>query len=326
MSRHLLAIAVATAFAVTLAGCSSSGGSDDGDGGNAGGTDGASTGNGGGGGQGGGQDGGQGGDTGATPAPGGNTTAANPDGSPPTPSGGGAPSGDTKAGTYLGDFGFGTGVYVIDTEDRLAGLSLADNGEANALFGELGEGNTYSGTLRRQVLDPSNPPDAGGFGTGDPTLEAVGPYELSFTPGDSITSTGGEQSASLSVAGEGALQPATVASVAGSWRGVNEYGDCSGTAGCRLVFEITFDGTSVSGSTSVETGAGESSFENPIAGSIAEYGDVLLLSFNWSSGERLAQYDGVAFFTTDGTGRLVFLGETLAGGDNPVIASLLARP
>ena len=305
MIRRRLAFALATSLSLALAACSDSDGGSSGEPGGGGG----GTGTGGGGGTTGGGSGG------------GGTTG----GPPPAPSGSGAPSGDTKAGTYFGDFGSGNGVYVIDEDNRLAGLATREDGSAISLFGELGDGNSYSGTLRQQVHDASTPATAGGFGTGDDTLDDVGPYELTFTPGESISSSGGQQAANLNFVTDGAIPPATIATVAGDWTGVNEYGDCSGDGGCQLVFDVTFDGTAVSGTTSIAAGDGSRTFEQPISGTIAEYGNVLLLNFNWGADERLNLYRGVAFFRTDEPNRLVFLGETDAESDNPTIASLLGQ-
>lgn len=320
MNKHLLALAVAAALSLTLAACSDSG--DDDSGGGTGGDTGATTAAGGGTGA----DGntGTGGDTGAAGGTGGATTA-DPSGEPPVPSGGGAPTGDTKAGNYIGDFGFGQGVYTIDPDNRLAGLALADDGSAVSLFGDLGAGDSYSGTLRRYTHDTSRPASAGVFGTGPQDPETAGPYSLNFVPGQTVESTDGGP-VSLSFATGGQIPPATIASVAGTWSGSSRFCDGEDGSACVFITEVTFDGTSVAGNTRLETNEGVESFENPIVGTIQEYGDVLRLSFNWGTGERLNRYDGLAFFTLDGTGRLVFIGETLdPDTGNPVIASLLSQ-
>ena len=94
------------------------------------------------------------------------------------------------------------------------------------------------------------------------------------------------------------------------------------------MFDITFTGTTVSGTTSVTLGSGEPSRVSAVTGQIEEFGDTLLLTFSWndSGGDGVSNdYQGVAFFP-DSTGRLVFLGETLdPGAGNPTLASLLSR-
>ena len=301
MTRSLLALAVAGAVAMTLAGCSDSdSGSDDPDTPM---TPDAGTG---------------GGSGGGTETP---MTPTRPSG-PPVPSGSGTPTGDTKAGNYVGTLGFGDGVYVIDADNDLAGLALMEDGSAQSIFGNVGSGDTYAGTLRLQTHDPSVPPSAGVFGAGRTPIESTGEYDLTFVPGQTIEG----ENASLVFADAGQISPATVASVAGDWRGVNQFTDCDAGGGCRLIFDVNFDGTTVTGSTSVETGAGEQTRLNPFEGTIAEYGDTLLLTFDWTDGAVTNRYDGVAFFP-DATGRLVFVGETLAADSgNPTLGSLLSRP
>lgn len=315
MTRYLLALAVAGALATTLVGCSDS----DSDGSDT--TPDVGTGDG----SGGEPNGGGDGDQTFTPRP------DRPDG----PRGSGAPSGDTKAGNYFGTLGFGDGVYVIDARNELFGLVLDPNdSSARSFFGNVGDAATFTGTLRTYEHNASNPPSAGGFGTG-PTSQQVedspgeyvtGEYTLQFAPGDAITATDAEGNVNtLAFADDnGQLVPISASGVAGAWRGVNEFGDCSGGGDCRLVFDLGFEGTAVSGTTSVQNAAGERSRENAIAGDIEEYGDALLLTFSWTDGGTPFVYEGTAFFAPDGTGRLVFLGETndeRAG--LPVLASLL---
>lgn len=303
MSKQLLVLAMTATLTTTLVGCGGSSGG-------GGSTDDSSA---------------AGGDTGGAAVPGGGTTAANPGGEAPVPSGAGAPSGDTKANNYVGDFGFGSGVYVVDRANRLYGLALNDDGSAVSLFGDLGAGDTFSGALRQQTHDASRPATAGVFGTGRSEFEAAGPFSLNFVSGQSIESTAPPQ-VNLTVASAGQISPATIASVAGTWTGSNRYGEGDDNLGRNFITEITFNGASVTGGTRIETDNGAESFGQPINGTISEYGDVLLVSFNWGSEGNLNQYDGIVFFTTDGTNRLVFLGETLAAGvGNPTISSLLRQ-
>lgn len=336
MNKQLLVLAMSAVFGLSLGACSSdSGGSSDGSGNGSGGG-GADAGNGtAGSGDTGAGDGGTGDGANAD----GGTSIGNPDVTP-GPSGGGAPTGDTVAGNYVGDFGFGDGVYVVNADSQLFGLALNDDGSAISLFGNLGSADAYEGTLRQQTHDPSRPATAGVFGAGRSDFEAAGPFSLNIVAGQSIESTAPPAvSLRFAAAGSGEITPATLDSVGGAtWSAVNQF--CPGDDGafCKLVTEVTFNGTSVTGETHLENDSGEEVFTNPIDGTVVEYGDVLLVSFNWgtATGENpnLNRYDGIVFFTTDGTGRLVFLGETEAEQDeslapdgvgNPTIATLLSR-
>jgi len=260
--------------------------------------------------------GGDNGDQPATPAP---------PSSPPATSGSGRPDGTTKAGTYLGSFGFGdNGIFVIDADNDVSGLALTDGGAAQSIFGNVGGGDTFTGTLRVQTHDPSVPPTAGTFGPGRDPIESTGEYNLNFVPGQTID---GGNEASLTVAAPGQIMPATLESVAGSWQGEYHFADCATSAGgCRLVFDVTFDGTTVTGSSSVDDNAGTQSRLSPISGVVSEYGDVLLLSFDWTDFDVVRRYDGAVFFSPGNTGELVFLAETLAvPTGNPTLASLMSR-
>jgi len=337
MNKQLLVLAMSAVFSLTLTACgggsSSNGGGTGTDGGTTGGTDGGT-----GGGTDGGTDGSTGGD-GSTDGSNndGGTSVGNPD-ITPGPSGGGAPTGNTVAGNYVGDFGFGDGVYVVNGDNRLFGLALNDDGSATSLFGDLGSDTTFSGSLRQQTHDASRPATAGVFGAGRADFEEAGPFSLNIVAGQTIESSAPpDVGLRFAAAGSGEITPATATSVGGAtWTSVNQF--CPGEDGafCKLVTEVNFSGTSITGETHLENDAGEEVFANPIDGTLAEYGDVLLISFNWgTAGVNLNRYDGIAFFTTDGTDRLVFLGETEAERDpslapdgvgNPTIASLLSRP
>lgn len=258
----------------------------------------------------------------STPAPDTDTPPVNPTPvtPPANPGDGNPPAADTKAGTYIGDFGSGNGVYVISNDNLLSGLALSSDGSANSVFGDVGSQSTFAGELRGHFHAASVTPDLGIFGAGtvaDPELPA---FNLNIVNGQSIESLSGP-AVNLTFASAGDLSPASVATVAGSWSGRHRFCGAD-TINCDfLVTEITFNGTAVTGQTFVLKPDGEEVFAVDIAGSITEFGDVSLLSFNWNNNT----YNGAVFFVPGSTTELAFVGETLGEGDNKTIASLLTR-
>lgn len=229
------------------------------------------------------------------------------------PVGGGAPpAADTKAGTYFGDAGAGIGVYVVNNENYLAGLALAPNGSAKSLFGDLGEGNTFSGSLRPYSHEESVPDGAAGsFGS---VAQPDSPLSTNLTiiNGQSITGSG----ISLERASAGQLQTASAASLAGTWSGTHGFCldlECSAVA--QLVTTLVFNGVSVTGSTQVVGDA-----VVPVQGGITEFGETSLISFIREG----TTYTGAAFFVPDGSGRLAFFGES-PGANLVTISGLLSR-
>lgn len=244
---------------------------------------------------------------------------------PPAPGGGNPPATDTKAGAYFGDFGSGSGVYVISNENELSGLALAADGSAFSLFGNLGTGNTFSGDLSSYFHVASATGNADAFGPGNPGAGAPVPapttFNLNIVNGQTIESLSGTE-VLLTGAGDGGLTPANSGTLAGTWTGTHSFASTGGNS--QLVTTITFNGTEVSGGTDVFSPTGESQFPAPIAGTITDFGDVALLSFTWQDNV----YEGSVFFAAGSNSRLVFIGETAADipdGGRKTIASILTR-
>jgi len=233
------------------------------------------------------------------------------------------PATDTKAGAYIGDFGSGNGVYVISNENVLSGLALNADGSASSLFGDIGAGNTFTGELRGYLHSASVPSEQGIFGAiaavDDTTTVS---YNLNIVNGQTVESLSGP-TVSLTGAVAGSVEPATASTLSGSWSGRHRFCGADVINCDVLITDITFNGTTVSGQTSILKPSGEvppaSVFE--IAGGITEFGDVALLSFTWLDGT----YNGVVFFAPGRTGELVFVGEDPSQAVNRTIASLLTR-
>ena len=64
-----------------------------------------------------------------------------------------------------------------------------DDSSAQSFFGSVGDGDSFTGSFRTYEHSASNPPDAGGFGTGptgDVDRVSTGEYTLNFVPGQTI--------------------------------------------------------------------------------------------------------------------------------------------
>lgn len=237
------------------------------------------------------------------------------------------PGDGSRAGAYIGDFGSDNGVYVLSEANALSGLALSADGSAHSLFGELGEGSTFVGDMRSYFHAPNDPVNQGTFGPGNAGTNSPNPavtaFNLNIVDGQTIESLSGNP-ANLTAAAAGALSASSPAAIAGAWSGDHRFcftNDLATTCSV-LTTEITFTGNTVSGRTVVSGAEGSEPFIIPIAGSIAELGNLSTLAFTWNE----LSYSGSVFFLPGSTTQLVFLGETRSAGvDNPTIASLLTR-
>jgi len=227
------------------------------------------------------------------------TTPTNPPGetpvAPPAPGGDLPPATDTTAGTYIGDFGFGNGVYVIDNANNLSGLAVSADGSATSLFGNIGGGNAFTGSFRQYFHPASTPATAGIFAAGDPQTTSAS-YNLNIVNGQTIESISGPAASLIGAAGS--TTSATAASLAGDFQGRHRF--CITPDDCpELVTNINFSGSNVTGSTRVVQPGGEETFIVPIAGTLTDFSEGALISFSWNSNV----YNGVVFFEPDGSGR-----------------------
>jgi len=238
------------------------------------------------------------------------------------PGGGAPPTDGTTAGTYVGDFGSGRGVYVVDNDNNISGLALAADGSAESLFGNIGEGDSFSGTLNSYFHSASVTPDQGVFGAGDPSAVATPAFNLNILAGQTIESQG-DTSVRLVAATDGAVTPANSGTLDGTWSGRHRFCGADTTTSCSfLTTEITFSGTSLVGGTDVVNSDGDSVFPVDINGTITDFDDVSLVTFSWGD----LTYNGSVFFAEGSTTELVIIGETAdAETDRRTIASLLTK-
>ncbi|MFK7992706.1 MAG: hypothetical protein AB8B87_01120 [Granulosicoccus sp.] len=239
-----------------------------------------------------------------------------------TPPGGGeGPVTETKAGSYVGNFGGANGVYVINNQNQLAGLAINPDGSAQSLFGDVGAADTFTGSLRQYIHEQSRPDaNAAVFGS---VANLANPLSIAvnIVNGQTITSTAESPTAVNLVGTTGSsVSPANAQSLAGDWSAVHSF--CSSDANGQpvdcltLTTLMTFNGTEVTGSTQV-TGFGVV----PIVGAITEFGDAALIDFSW---DGTVGYSGVVFFTPEADGRIVFIGENESAG-NATISALMTR-
>jgi len=242
----------------------------------------------------------------------------NPGGTPPSAGDGNPPAAGTSAGTYVGDFGNGSGVFVIDNDNRLSGLALAANGSGVSVFADLGAQSNFQGTARRYFHEESKPDQSSGtFGAGNVSTDTPLAVNLNIIAGQTIQSLDGNP-VSLTAASAGQLTPISASSLAGDWTASHQF---CGNDGCsQLVTQLNFNGTQITGSTEIFTD-GTGDFRVPIAGSTTDFGDVVLVGFSWGG----SIYNGVAMAATDGSGRIVFVGETAAEVERKTIGALLSR-
>lgn len=252
---------------------------------------------------------------------GGGGTLTPPDTTVTTPGGGDAPVADSPAGSYLGTVGANStndGVFIIDNDNNISGLSLLDDGSAESYFGTLEEGDTvFTGQLQLYAHQESQPDvSVGEFGS-VASPETVLSVEVNIVNGQTVENTAESATAvNLTASAGGSVTPATEESLAGSWAGA--HGFCGGDECFLLSTELTFNGGQVSGSTVVDNGN-----EVPISGLITEFGDAALLNFSWGT-EGL--YNGLVFFNPNGDGRIVFVGELVNGADTAAtISGLMTR-
>ncbi|MFK8083095.1 MAG: hypothetical protein AB8B97_22670 [Granulosicoccus sp.] len=248
-----------------------------------------------------------------------------------TPPGGGAgPAADTKAGSYIGTFGYAEGVYAVDNENQLSGLAIAEDGSVQSLFGQLGDTDVFAGSLRQYLHEQSRlNDDAISFGS---TGGAVDPLEIDVTivNGQTIESTA-ESSTAVALRGStGSVTPASQTSLAGTWSGTFSFCNVAGEplapveGECNLLTtELTFTADTVSGSTTFTSYLPDSTpGVATISGFITDFADVALVNFTWAT---IAGYSGLVAFTLDGSGDIAFVGENLGNPDNVTIAGRLSR-
>lgn len=270
------------------------------------------------------------------PTGGGEVTDGGGTGTPGTgvvdaPGGGEGPITETKAGSYVGTFGFANGVYVIDNDNRFSGLAINADGRAQSLFGQIDGDGAFSGSLRQYIHEQSRLNDAAiSFGS---TGGAAGDLsiDVNIVNGQTIESTAESSTAVALLGSTGSeLSPASASTLAGTWSGANSFcnvADGAPVAGtCNtLTTELTFSGTAVTGSTTfvaANAAAGDAPFVAPISGAITDFGDVALINFSWNN---VAGFSGLVSFTLDGNGDIAFVGENLANPDNVTISGRLRK-
>ena len=235
-----------------------------------------------------------------------------------TATGGGlGPVTETKAGSYVGNFGGAEGVYIINNDNELAGLAISDTGSAQSLFGDIGAGDTFAGDLRQYIHQESiENPTTGSFGAVASLADPLS-IDVTIVNGQTIESTEASPTAVALLGTEGSsVTPADAESLEGTWVGEHTFCCLVDDINNVLTTTLVFDGLTVSGSTQVDDGD-----VIVIDGVITEFGDGSLIDFNWGD---TSGYSGVVFFTPSGDGRIAYIGE-IEGGDTPTISGVLTR-
>lgn len=192
----------------------------------------------------------------------------------------GNPSGGLS-GAWFGNTNFGEGVVIVDSANRIYGLSNA-GASYEAIHGSVG-----SPLQRFFHRDSDNPASADSFTlVGDPALLADGSqetvaYNLSVVnDGQQLNNAGGPGDFSLTFATGNDVAAIDAAGIAGNWIARTSF--CA--SGCDLTLNMSFAGTVVSGSTIFDT------FDPlPLNGEIAAAPDSALymnISFTWNGQTR----------------------------------------
>jgi len=187
------------------------------------------------------------------------------------------PSG-TTAGVWIGDTDFGTGVYIIDSDQNLFGFSSDGEGKFKSLFGLI------DSPLERFDHRAGDNPELGGAPTivGDPDGEFASLlYSFAITEdGRSLFNTSALGEFTMALADDNSI---TLADVAGDWQSKTSFCD---TCPLELNLSITADGT-LSGKTSFgEQGTLDPSNEIPLSGSVSGGGQYLQIEFTWDGKVR----------------------------------------
>ncbi|MBX2839212.1 MAG: hypothetical protein KTR35_20315 [Gammaproteobacteria bacterium] len=245
-------------------------------------------------------------------------------------SGGGTTGGDVSGngGIWTGDIGYGSGVYVVDANNNVYGLSSDDGSTYTSSFGNIGNGTTYSGSLVEYFHPASNA--VSGIAMAPIGEEFAGsgtPLNLNIVAGQTIENLASGNEFTLTNS-PSSLTTATPSAVAGSWRGTHSFltGDNS-YAEYRM--DVTFSGNTMTGSTGVYSFGGDNDgaidFVHDVNGTIAGYSNALTTNFTWSDAGGTTTYNGVIYFHPDGSGNLVVNVQAANGGSPVTLNSVLQR-
>lgn len=236
---------------------------------------------------------------------------------------GGVVSGDGRAGVWLGDFGYGPGVYIVDGGNRLYGLALNEDGSARSTIGSIGDGDSFDGTLDDHDHPASSSPAGNAFAPQGDEVDPPVNYQLNIVEGQTIESLDGG-SVSLGYAADGALADASPGAIDGTWVGIHTFG--TGDALTAFDMTLSFSGNSVAGSTGLDNP--DFPFEHTITGTLSDLGDVSTIAFDWTNDDEgtTRSYEGVVYFADDGSGDLIVNADYTDGpGDPNTLSSRLVR-
>lgn len=241
------------------------------------------------------------------------STGATPVTTEPTPT---TPNTDSisATGTWTGSTDSGTGIYIIDAENNLFGLSTDGAGNYKSLFGPI------DGLIERFDHRTSDNLALGDAFTivGDPDLQFAN-LLYTFTlseDGNSLTNTSTLGEFTMAATTDNAI---TIADAVGNWESKTSFCDT-----CPLVLSMTIgaDG-GISGSTVFGLeGTVDPANTLPLTGTLTEAGQYLAVSFNWDGKIR----NGVVYRDV-GTQKLIIntVGVESAADGNRAFSALLTQ-
>jgi len=218
------------------------------------------------------------------------------------------------AGIWTGSTDFGTGVYIIDAENNLFGLSSDGAENFKSLFGPI------DGLIERfdhRISDNLALGDAYTI-VGDPDMQFANlSYAFSISEdGNSLTNTSTLGEFTMTAANDNAI---TIADAVGNWESKTSFCD---TCPLELNLTIEADG-SISGSTVFgQNGMVDPANTLPLSGTLKEAGQYLTVSFNWDGKTR----KGVVYREM-GTQKLIIntVGIESAADGNRAFSALLTQ-
>ncbi len=247
-------------------------------------------------------------------------TPATPPNTPTNPTAGANPSGGVS-GVWFGTTNFGDGVFVINSNAQLVGLS-SNNGSYEAVHGTTGGGDRF---LHRTSDNPAHGDSFTLVGdlpsVVDPAQSDTVTYGLSVVnDGQQLNNVGGPGNFSLTFATDNDIAPIDNAFLSGTWRALTSFA----ATNADLELNITFDGNGgVTGFTNFDNGTDQFNIPFEAGGQTTVPADSSLymgITFTWNASQN---HSGVVYRDRNDSNRIIL--NTLAPADSSNFTAILTR-
>ena len=250
----------------------------------------------------------------------GGTPPETPPTNPTNPTPGGNPSGGIS-GVWFGNTNFGEGVFVIDSNAQLRGLS-SNNGSYEAVHGTTGGGDRF---LHRTSDNPAHGDSFTLVGdlpsVVDPAQPDTVTYNLSVVnDGQQLDNVGGPGNFSLTFATDNDIAAIDNAFLAGTWRALTSFAPMN----ADLELNVTFDGNGgVAGFTNFDNGTDQFNIPFEAGGQTtapADSSQYMNITFTWNTSES---HSGVVYRDRNDSNRIIL--NTLAPANGSNFSAILTR-